>query len=104
MAPRGRAPPRALVPTEARGPDPVAEAQARLREVLQQVAALDAEVEALSAALATFAAEVELPSGPGYLASLLRLTKSAPIPTVSMNASKQPSPSGLRDPTLHEPH
>ena len=50
---------RALAPTGERPADPVAEARARLDAVLAEVSALDGEVEALSAALAAFAAELE---------------------------------------------
>ncbi|HSM93514.1 MAG TPA: hypothetical protein VLT47_11570, partial [Anaeromyxobacteraceae bacterium] len=39
--------------------DPVAEAEARLAEILAEVTALDAEVEALSAALAEFGRRYE---------------------------------------------
>jgi hypothetical protein len=56
---RALAPRRALVPTGAPVEDPVAAAQARLAAALEEVTALDAEVEALSTALAAFAAEVE---------------------------------------------
>jgi hypothetical protein len=59
MTSRERAPSQALVPTEVREVDPVAAAQARLAEVLAEVASIDAEVEALSATLAAFAVEVE---------------------------------------------
>jgi hypothetical protein len=50
---------RALVPSGPPAGDPVAAAQARLAAALEEVTALDAEVEGLSAALAAFAQEVE---------------------------------------------
>ncbi len=56
---RALAPRRALVPTGIPADDPVAAAKARLAAALEEVSAVDAEVEALSAALAAFALEVE---------------------------------------------
>lgn len=50
-------------------PDPVAEAEARLRSVLEEVTALDGEVEGLSGALAEFARRYELTLG-GQFAAL----------------------------------
>jgi hypothetical protein len=56
---RGLQQQRAMVATGRPAPDPVAAAQARLEAALADVTALDAEVEALSAALAAFAQELE---------------------------------------------
>jgi hypothetical protein len=57
---------RAIVPAGAAAPDPCSEAEARLRATVAEVAALDAEIEALSAALAEFSRRWERATGDAF--------------------------------------
>ena len=66
---------RAIVPAGAAAPDPLAGAEARLRETVDEVTRLDAELEALSEALADFSRGWERAVGDvfGELAAAERL-------------------------------